>query len=218
MKIMIDTSVWIECGKDADLRLAIEKIGENNEIRSSEIIDEEIERAYDLLIRQKRHGESKFWELYFKLKKATVKESETVKSLTNEYYKEGQKIKLKVGQMIADLTIVASASLDNADFILTLNRKTMSSDLARNVYSLVNSRRKLKTLQFLTDKLSIRNGLLMPLSLFQPVIMAFFHHLASYLAYQFYGVYLLFHSTTNRLLSILVFNFFQHPSKLLGVI
>jgi predicted nucleic acid-binding protein len=156
MKIMIDTSVWIECGKDADLRLAIEKIGENNEIRSSEIIDEEIERAYDLLIRQKRHGESKFWELYFKLKKATVKESETVKSLTNEYYKEGQKIKLKVGQMIADLTIVASASLDNADFILTLNRKTMSSDLARNVYSLVNSRRKLKTLQFLTDKLSIR--------------------------------------------------------------
>ena len=103
-----------------------------------------------------KHGESKFRELYFKLKKATVKKSETVKSLANEYYKEGQKIKLKVGQMIADLTIVASASLDNADFILTLNRKTMSSDLARNVYSLVNSQGKLKIPQFLTDKLSIR--------------------------------------------------------------
>jgi len=153
---MIDTSVWIECGKDADLRLAIEKIAEKNEIRSSGIIDEEIERAYDLLIKQKRHGESKFRELYFKLKKATVKESEAVKSLTNEYYKEGGKIKLRVGQMIADLTIVASASLDNADFILTLNRKTMSSDSARNVYSLVNSRRKLRIPQFLTDKLSIR--------------------------------------------------------------
>lgn len=153
---MIDTSVWIECGKDADLRLAIDKIAEKNEIRSSEIIDEEIERAYDLLMRQKRYEESKFRELYFKLKKATVKESETVKNLTNEYYKEGQKIKLRVKEMIADLTIIASASLDNADFILTLNRKTMSSDLARNVYSLVNSRRKLKIPQFLTDKLSIR--------------------------------------------------------------
>ena len=58
--------------------------------------------------------------------------------------------------MKADFTIVASATLDNVDFILTLNRKTMASDFARLVYSIVNTRRKLKTAEFIIGKEAIR--------------------------------------------------------------
>jgi predicted nucleic acid-binding protein len=44
MEVLIDTSVWIECNKNAKLKTVIERMASQHEIRSSEIIDEEIEK------------------------------------------------------------------------------------------------------------------------------------------------------------------------------
>lgn len=157
MRIMIDTSVWIECREDEELKTAVKDLISKHELRSSEIIEDEVKDAYTFLNKRKIAGTETLNEIYLYVKKPIIKETETVKNLVQAYGVEAKKIGIaSIKGMKPDFTIVASATLDNVDFILTLNRKTMASDFARLVYSIVNTKRASKTPEFVIGKEAIR--------------------------------------------------------------
>lgn len=156
MKILVDTSVWIECRENEELKTCIMVASKKFEMCSSEIVEDEIRKAYNFS-RRKRLQHAEEWKLFLEsIKRAVVKKRESVIILSEEYYNEGRKMGLKADEMISDLLIVASASLNNVDFIFTLNRKTMSSSLAQAVYKIVNEKKRLKTPQFITDIATFR--------------------------------------------------------------
>lgn len=153
---MIDTSVWLECRNDTELRVIIANLSHKFEIRSSETIDGEINDAYNFLKKKRMHGAEDVKRIFDETKKATVRLTPFVEKLARNYAEEGRRFGLRVKEMEADLAIVAAASADGDDFILTLNRKTMASDFAKETYAIVNAKMKLRTPQFLADKISFR--------------------------------------------------------------
>lgn len=156
MRIMIDTSVWIECRENDELKNDILSASQKFEIRSSEVAEDELKKSY-IFSKQKGIKLTEEWKLFYEsIKRAVVKKRESAIKLPEEYYNEGRKVGLKADEMVADLLIVASASLDAVDFIFTLNRRTMASSLAQAVYKTVNEKNKLKTPQFITDIIAFR--------------------------------------------------------------
>lgn len=155
-RILLDTSVWVECRTDEEIKKVIEILANKFEIRSSEKIDDELEDAYNFLRKKRMRGADEVKQIYYTCKKATIKLTEFVKKVARAYAEEGRKLRLPIKEMEADFAIVAAASADAVDFILTLNRKTMASEHAQATYAIVNSRLKLRTPQFLTDKISFR--------------------------------------------------------------
>ena len=85
-----------------------------------------------------------------------VSVSEEVAQLAEEYNVEGKRLGLNTQKMYPDLVIVASAVTAGVDLVLTLNRETMASDLARLVYVIVNERKGLNTPQFITERAVIK--------------------------------------------------------------
>lgn len=157
MRIMIDTSVWIECREDEEFRTIVKDLINKHELRSSEIIEDEVKDAYVFLNQKKIEGAEVLNEIYLIIRKPVIKETDAVKKLVYEYEVEAKKVGIVAAKsMKADFTIVASATLDSVNFILTLNRKTMASDFARLVYSIVNTRKELKTSEFIIGKEAIR--------------------------------------------------------------
>lgn len=156
-KILFDTSVWIECNQDEKLKKAVENIANKYEIRSAEVIDEEIEKAIDFL-RKKRLRESSesLKNFYLKFKKPTIKSTTSVKKLASKYLEECKNFNISARKLVNDFTIVAAASVDAINVVVTLNRKSMTSETARSIYTIVNSKNNLRTPDFLTDKESIR--------------------------------------------------------------
>ncbi|MBI2971431.1 MAG: PIN domain-containing protein [Candidatus Aenigmarchaeota archaeon] len=154
---MIDTSVWLECRIDEELKTAVRHLTEQHELRSSEIVEMEVEAAYGFLRRKRIEGADVLHELYLDVKKPVIKETRAVSGLAEEYASEAGKLGVATAsQMKPDFTIVACAALDNVASILTLNRKTMASDRARLVYSFVNANRKLRTPAFVIGKEAIK--------------------------------------------------------------
>jgi len=164
-EIMIDTSVWLECREDEELRTIVKDLINKHELRSSEIIEDEVKDSYIFLNQKKIAGAEILNEIYLTIKKPVIKETDAIKKLVYEYEVEAKKVGIvAVKSMKADFTIVASATLDGVNFILTLNRKTMASDFARLVYSIVSTRKELKTPEFIIGKEAIRGLLMLSLS------------------------------------------------------
>ncbi len=149
---MIDTSVWIECQDDANLRKTIERLAKKYNILACPAIDEETEKAIAFL-KDHNMGWEELKSLYQSLRKDvddSIRKRE--KQIEDEYLQEGVKLGLPLRGMKADLSIVAFASVQDADVIISLNRKSMASDYAKFVYMIVNSRQGLKVPQFITEK------------------------------------------------------------------
>lgn len=156
-KILLDTSVWIECIEDGMLKETIENIANRYEIRSTEVIDEEIEKAVEFLRKKKLKEKAESLKtLYWKFQKPTISSTNSVKKLASEYLEVCKDFHISPKKLVNDFTIVSAASIDAISIIATLNRKSMTSDTARAIYTIVNSRRNLRTPDFLTDKGSIR--------------------------------------------------------------
>jgi predicted nucleic acid-binding protein len=158
VKIVIDTSVWIECLEDQDLKKRLMQIAEKHEAISSVIVDTELKLFFDSL---KEHNPSKAEELmaFYTTTRKTPMPNENLEALgelAGEYLSTGVKLGLPVRGMKADLSIVAEASLAHADAILSLNRKSMASDYAKLTYLIVNKSKNLQVPTFVSDKHAIR--------------------------------------------------------------
>lgn len=152
MRIIIDTSVWVECQKDDKFGEAVARIIGRHEVLGCPTIDQEVQDAAAFL---KGHGmnSEKLEAIYQTVRKvANDSIGEKEKEIEHEYLLEGTKLGLPLRGMKADLSIVALASVQNADAIISLNRKSMASDYARFVYMIVNSKHGLKVPQFITDR------------------------------------------------------------------
>ena len=58
MPVLIDTSVYIESIKDAEILNALEKVSNKTLVLSSEVIDDEISEAVDFLRKTGRSGKA----------------------------------------------------------------------------------------------------------------------------------------------------------------
>lgn len=152
MSILVDTSVYIESIKDAEVQNALEKIADKTLVLTSEVIDDEINEATNFLSKTGRKEEAeKLKEIYRKTTGGTIKLTERVVGLS-ESYSEEMSSKLgrrKAKEMENDIRIVSSAVVAGLDKIITINRKTMASDKIVEIYKTVNSPKKLKTPEFL---------------------------------------------------------------------
>ncbi len=156
-KILVDTSVWIECVQDEQLRKALENIADKFEIRSTEVIEEEIGKVAEFLRKKKLKERAEFLKnFYLKFKKPVIGSTTSVKKLAGEYLEECRSFRISPKKLVNDFTIVSAASIDAVNFIATLNRKSMTSDIARSIYAIVNSKHNLRTPDFLNNKESIR--------------------------------------------------------------
>lgn len=151
---MIDTSIWIEVNEDMQFKEALTRLARKNEILTCDTIDQEVEDAYRLLAEKDISKADALKFSYNSFQKISVMGS--VAELASEYSQEGEKLDLPVQKMKADLAIVAYASIGNVEVVLTLNRKTMASDYAKIVYLLVNSKKKVTTPHFITEKDAIK--------------------------------------------------------------
>ncbi len=152
MKILIDTSVWVECQEDNRFGEVLASVARKHEILGCPTVDEETEKAVAFL---KEHHMA--WEqlsAIHKLLKRDIDSSiaDRARQIEREYLNEGIKLGLPLRGMKGDLSIVAFASIQNADAVISLNRKSMASDYARFVYLIVNSRHNLMTPAFVTER------------------------------------------------------------------
>jgi len=155
MSVLIDTSVYIESIKDAEVQNALEKIVNNMLVLSSEVIDDEIDEAADFLRKTNRKEEAeKLKEIYRKTIGGTIKLTERVIGLSESYsYEILSKLgRQKAKKMENDIRIVSSAAIAGLSKIITINRKTMAADKIVEIYELVNSSKKLKTPEFIKTK------------------------------------------------------------------
>lgn len=156
MKILADTSVWIEANKDSSIEQAILQIVKKHKIVSCEMIDVEIDKACKFLKEKGIPDSDRLRSIYSNNKGEIIPSTDEIRLIIKDYTEEGKKLELKADEMQEDFAIVASASLKAVDLILTFNRFTMASDLSKLVYTIVNSRRNLKIPQFITDRSAIK--------------------------------------------------------------
>jgi len=148
MPVLVDTSVYIESIKDAEVQNALEKIVAKILVLSSEVIDDEIDAAVDFLRKTGRKEEAeKLKDIYRKIVGGSSGLSNSYSSETTLRFG-----KRKAEEMKNDLRIVSSASIGGINKIVAINKKTMASDKIMEIYRSVNSTRRLKTPGFLRTK------------------------------------------------------------------
>lgn len=153
MKILIDTSVWVECEEDAGFRNAVQKIIQRHDVVDCPIVNLEVENSIKFL---DSHGmnSNELKSIYESRRKDehNASELDKARAIADEYVQEGVKLGVPLRGMGTDLLIVSFASVKNVDAVVSLNRKSMTSDYARFVYHIVNSRKGLKIPQFIAEK------------------------------------------------------------------
>lgn len=157
MKILIDTSVWVECLEDDDLMNRVQQIAQGHEVLFSDTVELELARILNFMEQQDPHEAGRLKAFYSSIQKTqSTKNVESASELANDYLSKGIKIGIPVRGMKADLSIVAEASLKQVDVIISLNRKSMASDYAKLIYLLVNKAKQLDVPTLLADKAAIR--------------------------------------------------------------
>ena len=84
----------------------------------------------------------KLREMYQAVISGEIRLTDRVKSLASEYFNECRKNRAKI--TIEDCRIMASASLANADFIVSDNRNTLRGPKAAGIFASVNKKNGLK--------------------------------------------------------------------------
>ncbi|MBI5347539.1 MAG: PIN domain-containing protein [Candidatus Aenigmarchaeota archaeon] len=152
--ILIDTSVYIGAAEDSSIEKLLEDISEKFFVQSCDIVEREINSSSEFLRRTDRKEESEKLKLiYEKIRKGTIRTSERISNLAQEYHKEAGRLSKQQHKDIKnDFLIVASASVAGVKKVLSFNRKTMAAGSMVAVYQLVNGRYNYKTPAFLTTK------------------------------------------------------------------
>jgi predicted nucleic acid-binding protein len=155
MRLLLDTSIWVECHKDEGLKGTVSSIAQKHEMVTSETVGAEISKAASFLKDKGILGANEL-ESFYSQRTGEVCSNKECEELSEEYHRVGKQVGVDVEKMDADLVIVAAATTKGADAVLTLNRKTMASDLAKLTYLLVNAKRSLKVPVFITDRAAIK--------------------------------------------------------------
>ena len=163
--ILIDTSIYISAAEDSSIEKMLENISEKCFIQSCDIVEREIRSSSEFLRQTGRKDASEKLKLiYEKIREGTIKTSERISNLAQEYHKEAFRLSKSQHKDIKnDFLIVASASVAGVQKIMSFNRKTMASDMMINVYQLVNAGHKYKTPAFLRTREELSDFLLQPL-------------------------------------------------------
>jgi len=93
-------------------------------------------------------------KLYDSITKNELKHTQEIENIAIEYYQELKsnfpKRTRTFETIQIDLRIVAAAALNNLDIICTQDKKSMSSDNFKRAYDIVNTRRTLRTPNFIS--------------------------------------------------------------------
>lgn len=156
MRILLDTSIWIECNDDTQFRQTLDSLRAKHTLVSSETVAQEIAEATDFLAQRDPSKAERLKQLYQAAASEVIPTTDEVRVMASQYEDKGRDVGLPSGKMKADLAIVAESVVGFVDVMLTLNRKTMSSDYAKVVFIIVNQAQGLRTPHFITEKDAIR--------------------------------------------------------------
>lgn len=158
--ILVDTSIYIEAAERNEIESLLEILAEREFIQSCDIIEREVLRAAEYLRKTNRKeiGE-RLRAIYENFAKGTIKTTERVSSLANDYHRACSLSKKQDRDIENDFLIVACASVAGIKAILSFNRKTMASEQAQLVYKKINDQKHLSIPDFITSENGLREFL-----------------------------------------------------------
>ncbi|MBU1204150.1 MAG: PIN domain-containing protein [Nanoarchaeota archaeon] len=148
LRVLLDTNVYGEIIIDSNTFLVIKNIKNSNmKIYGLDIIRKELRNTPKKIRVEKRGLRVSLLSLYDNIVKQDYVLNKEILSIAKDYYLAYREIGgiRKEKDILNDLIIIACASLNNLDIVVSNDEKTMFNENAIRAYKLINDVKRLRT-------------------------------------------------------------------------